>query len=122
MAAQRIHFTFVKVATGCNRSSRRGNLRLSGFESIIGGGLTVIVYTLILVSIYRVFQIGADVGEIKELLKDIKRNTASAEPRKAMAEVSRPPESAEALVRAVHAASYEEIVDSAVEPAGKKPA
>ena len=90
-----------------------------GFESIIGGGLTVIVYTLILVSIYRVFQIGTDVGEIKELLKDIKRSAASGESQQPTTEVSRPPESAEALVRAVHAASYQEIVDSVGEPAGK---
>jgi hypothetical protein len=92
---------------------------LSGFESFIGGGLTVIVYTLILVSIYRVFQIGTEVSEIKELLKDIKRNTASGESQRSLTHVSSPPESAEALVRAVHAASYQEIVDSAVEPAGK---
>ena len=94
-----------------------------GFETIVSGGLTVIVYTLILVSIYRVFQIGTDVGEIKELLKDIKRNAAAAESQKASApaSVSHPPESAEALVRAVHAASYQEIVDSVVDTTANKP-
>ena len=57
---------------------RKEDLRLLGIESIITGGLTVIVYALVLVSIYRVFQIGTDVGEMKELLKDIKNNTAPA--------------------------------------------
>jgi hypothetical protein len=98
-------------------------LRLLGFESILTGGLTVIVYTLILVSIYRVFQIGTDVGEIKELLKEIKRNTAPVESQRAAATMgSHAPESAEALVRAVHSASYQEIVDSVVETSGNKPA
>lgn len=87
-----------------------------GFESIISGGLTVVVYALILVSIYRVFQIGTEVGEIKELLKDIKNNTAGAEAHTAPAASSRP-ESPEALVRAVHAASYEQIDAAIAQPA-----
>jgi hypothetical protein len=88
---------------------------LAGFASIISGALMVIVYTLILVSIYRIFQIGADVGEMKQLLKDIKQNTsrtAVAPAAVAPPPLAAPPSSAEALVRAVHAASYEEIVNS----------
>ena len=92
-----------------------------GFESIITGGLTVIVYTLVVVAIYRVFQIGTDVGEMKQLLKDIRRNTAPAESQGALTTVSRP-DSPEALVRAVHAASYQELDDTIAEPAAQKPA
>jgi hypothetical protein len=94
---------------------------LAGIESIISGGLMVIVYTLILVAIYRVFQIGADVGEIKGLLKDIKRNTDPAESQTALRAVSRP-ESPEALVRAVHAASYQDLDAAIADTAPQKPA
>lgn len=90
-----------------------------GIESIITGGLTVIIYALVLVSIYRVFQIGADVGEMKELLKDIKNNTAPA--ILPMASVASRPESPEALVRAVHSASYEQIDDAIADTVSQKP-
>jgi len=79
---------------------------LLSFEAILTTGLTVVIYTVILVAIYRVFQIGADVSEMKQLLKDIRRNTSRD--NQAVA-VTPAPESAEALVRAVHAASYEDL-------------
>jgi len=81
----------------------------------------VIVYTLILVSIYRVFQIGADVGEIKELLKKIERKTAGAVAPTAVA-VDTGPESPEALVRAIHAASYQDLDATIAETSPRKPA
>jgi hypothetical protein len=98
----------VKVGPPSCRWFRKEDLRLLGIESIITGGLTVVVYALLLVSIYRVFQIGADVGEMKELLKDIKNNMASSGLPTATTVASRP-ESPEALVRAVHSASYQQI-------------
>ncbi len=121
MAATGIHFAFVKVAPRPCRWLGKEDLRLLAFESIITGGLTVIIYALVLVSIYRVFQIGTDVGEMKELLKDIKNNTAAAG-LPAAATVASRPESPEALVRAVHAASYEQIDDAIAETVSHKPA
>ncbi len=97
-----------------------GGVRLQGFETIISGGLTLVVYTLIVIAVYRVFQIGTDVSEMKKLLNDIRRNTAPAESQGALTTVSRP-DSAEALVRAVHAASYQELDDTIAEPAARKP-
>lgn len=85
-----------------------------GFESIISGGLTVVTYTLVLLSVYRIFQMATDLSEMKQLLKDIRRNTGSAESR-AVA-VTPVPTSAEALVRAVHAASYEDLDEAIAEP------
>jgi hypothetical protein len=96
-------------------------LRLLGIESIITGGLTVVIYALVVVSIYRVFQIGSDVGEMKELLKDIKNNTASSALPAGSTVASRP-ESAEALVRAVHAASYQQIDEAIADTVDHKPA
>jgi len=121
MGCRWIYFTFVKVAKRVRRYSGKEDLRLVGFESIITGGLTVIVYTLIVIAVYRVFQIGTDVGEMKQLLKDIRRNTAPADSQGALTTVTRP-DSAEALVRAIHAASYQELDDTIAEPATHKPA
>jgi hypothetical protein len=121
IAADEIHFTFVKVGAHSCRWLRKEDLRLLGVESIITGGLTVVVYALVLVSIYRVFQIGTDVTEMKELLKDIKNNTApSSQPMSAT--VASRPESPEALVRAVHSASYEQIDDAIADTVAQKPA
>ena len=92
-----------------------------GFESIITGALTVIVYALVLVSIYRVFQLGTEVGEIKELLKDIKNNTAPAGVPMGLT-ASSLPESPEALVRAVHASSYSQIDDAIADPVSQRQA
>jgi hypothetical protein len=72
-------------------------------QLVVSGLLTLIVYSMVLFAVYRVFQISNDVGEMKQLLRDIKRNTEGA-PGVPM--VSRSldaaPQSAEALVRAVH--------------------
>jgi hypothetical protein len=121
MAADAIHFTFVKVGPQTSRWLRKEDLHLLGFESIITGGLTVIVYALVLVSIYRVFQLGTEIGEIKELLKDIKNNTAPATSPTGLTAVSHP-ESAEALVRAVHASLYSQIDDAIADPVSRQQA
>ena len=94
---------------------------MAGFESIISGGLMVIVYTLVLVAIYRVFQIGADVSEIKQLLKKIERNTAAAASPDTLT-VGSQADSPEALVRAIHAASYQDLDATIAETSPRKPA
>lgn len=84
---------------------------LLGFAQILSSALMVIMYALILVSVFKVYQMGTDVAEMKELLRDIKRNTSreAQVPVAAASPVAPPPLSPEALVRAVHAASYEEL-------------
>jgi len=95
-------------------------------QLVVSGVLTLLVYTMVLFAIYRIFQISADVKEIKALLlKGAKPNTAEASPSMSsqpmssqthvqrpsspVPPLSSPPPSPEALVRAVHAASYEEL-------------
>jgi hypothetical protein len=73
-------------------------------QLVISGILTLIVYAMALFAVYRIFQISTDVSEIKELLREIRRNSQQgppildAGPRRLEAA----PQSAEALVRAVH--------------------
>lgn len=89
-----------------------------GFETIITGALTVIIYVLVLVAIYRIFQISGDVREMKETLKGIRSGAVRTQPGAAAVPS---PDSAEALVRAVHAASWQEIDDSIAEAQRKEP-
>ncbi|HTS76723.1 MAG TPA: hypothetical protein VMG40_10995 [Bryobacteraceae bacterium] len=77
-------------------------------EPIISGLITVVTYSLLMLSIFKIFQIGTDVKEMKELLKDLRRNAPLLDQARQAPAVS-PPASPEELVRAVHAASYEEI-------------
>lgn len=86
-----------------------------GFASILSMALTGFVYVLILITVYRIYQMSTDVAEVKQLLKDIKQNTSGQASRSAAppllpaAAPSPGPTSAEALVRAVHSASYEDL-------------
>ena len=47
---------------------------------VISGLVSVVMYSLVIFGIYKVFQIGADVNEIRDLLRDIKRNTQDLSP------------------------------------------
>ena len=75
-------------------------------QFIVSGVISLIVYSIALFAIYKIFQISTDVSEIKGLLREMKRNTqdfpAAVQPLD--------PQSPEALVRAVHA-SYETLRD-----------
>jgi hypothetical protein len=74
-------------------------------QLVVSGILTLIVYSMVLFAVYKVFQISNDVGEVKELLRAIKRNTeaAPAAPSPVFPHAAEAvPQSAEALVRAVH--------------------
>lgn len=82
-----------------------------GIQSIISGAVTVVLYVLILAAIYKIFQIGSDVSEIKATLKGMKSGAMRTQPGGSPGSVARP-DSAEALVRAVHAASYQELEDT----------
>jgi hypothetical protein len=88
-----------------------------GLETILSGGVTLLVYVLLVAGVYRIFQIGKEVGEIKEMLKAMRGGMRAD--LGATSTVARP-DSAEALVRAVHAASYQEIDDAIAESAEQK--
>jgi hypothetical protein len=75
-------------------------------QLVISGIISLIVYSMVLFAIYKIFQISTDVSEMKSLLRDIRRNTEEV----TRAAPPPQPQSAEALVRAVHASSYEALV------------
>jgi len=74
-----------------------------GFD-IIGGVISLVVYSVVVFGVYKVHQMTTELGEIKEVLRDIRTNTLGA---------PSVPHSAESLVRAVNSASYSEILDQA---------
>lgn len=47
---------------------------------VISGVVSLVMYSLVILGIYKVFQIGTDVNEIRDLLRDIKRNTQDLSP------------------------------------------
>jgi hypothetical protein len=61
---------------------------------------TLVVYSLLLFAAFKIVQIATELGEIKELLKDIKRNGEDHSPAATTAG------SPESLMRAVAAATY----------------
>ena len=79
---------------------------MGALQVVIGGVVTIVVYTLILFGIFKVFQIAGEVSEIKDLLQDIKRNTQDATPAALVH-----PQSPESLMRAVSAAEYPPSAD-----------
>ena len=72
------------------------------FQFMVGGVISIVFYSVVLSGLYKVFQISTELGEIKELLKDIRRENASP-----VAPALR--ESPESLMRAVSAARYEDL-------------
>ena len=71
--------------------------------NIVGGVVSLVIYAVIVFGIYKVHQIATDLGEIKEILRDIRRSADAAAPSL--------PHSTENLVRAVSSASYSEVVE-----------
>lgn len=51
---------------------------MGGFiQEFVGGMMTLVVYGMIFAGVYKVFQISTDLNELKDLLRDIRRNTDS---------------------------------------------
>ena len=44
-------------------------------QAFVSSVITIVVYAVILAAVVKMFQIGKDLSEIKDLLQDIKRNT-----------------------------------------------
>ena len=72
----------------------------------MGGLVSMVGYAIVGFGLYKLIQIATELGEIKEVLKEIRRNTD--DPTKA---ASTFPQSAESLVRAIHSGSYSELTD-----------
>jgi len=73
---------------------------LSGFVSMLG-------YILVVFSAYKVFTMASEIKEMKDILRDIRRNQE-------LTPIASVPSSAESLVRAVNAASYSDIIEDAI--------
>jgi hypothetical protein len=73
----------------------------------LSGVFTIIVYGLILGAVYKLFQIHSVLGEVKELLNDIKRNTgdthAPPKPGAIPSQFAAAYESPDELIRALSA-------------------
>ena len=78
------------------------------FGAFLGEVFSIIAFLLLLAGVYKVFQMSTDLREIKELLRDIKRNTQQVFPSRAPGGDAPGPISPEELVRAVHAQSFDE--------------
>ena len=86
------------------------------FQAILSGAITLSFYAIVVAAVWRMFQMASDLGEIKKILADIRRNTSTPEPAvrpAAPVPLVAPPaaagpislESAEALLREVAAES-----------------
>jgi hypothetical protein len=76
---------------------------VDGFQLIVGSVTSLVLYGLLAAGVWKAFQAHRELTEIKELLRDIKRNTNAPLPRSA--EVAPPvlaPVSPDDLVRAIH--------------------
>lgn len=85
-------------------------------QAILSGVITIFFYAMVIAAVWKLFQMATDLGEIKSLLADIRRNTASSEttPLTPAAPIPTGPislESAEALLREVAAESHSNTVE-----------
>ena len=49
-------------------------------QAVIGSVVSIAFYSLMLYGIYKIFQISTEISEMKDLLRDIKRNTEEIPP------------------------------------------
>ncbi len=80
---------------------------MSSIPDFLGAGTTLVMFALVVAGVMKVFQIAADVRDLKDVIKDIRRNTQSpvgltAAPALGVSGVPTPEE----LVRAVHAQTF----------------
>ena len=76
-------------------------------QVLFSGVITIVAYAVIMSGVYKLFQIATMLGEIKDVLQDIKRHTSDTV---APTQVS----ATDALLRAVHGDAYSPA--SAVHP------
>lgn len=79
-------------------------------QAIVSSVISILYYAMVIAAVWKLFQMATDLGEIKTLLTDIRRNTTAAaapKPAGVAPAVSEPIslESAEALLREVEAES-----------------
>ena len=77
-------------------------------QFILSSVMSIFFYAMVVAAVWKLFQIGTDLGEIKTILADIRRNAASPLAKPVPSAFPGPIslESAEALLRQVGAESH----------------
>jgi hypothetical protein len=82
---------------------KQGEILIVGpMQAIMSGVITIFFYAMVIAAVWKLFLMAGDLSEIKTILSDIRRNTASPAPADPVA--AAPPmslESAEALLREI---------------------
>ena len=65
----------------------------------------LVVYGIIVVAVWKIFSISSELAQVKEMLREIQRNTDD----RAIASLASNPQSPENLARALNAAAYREV-------------
>jgi hypothetical protein len=76
---------------------------------LLSSAMTIILFVCVAAGLMKVFQIASDVKELKEGMQELKRNTHALDYLGPMPPAPAGPLSPEALVRAVHAQSYDSV-------------
>ena len=82
---------------------------MEALHLVIDGLVSIVAYALLIFGVYKIYQVSTEVAEIKEIVRDIQRNTDAA----ALVNAGRP-QTPEALVRAINAASLSPAESEAV--------
>jgi len=75
-------------------------------QELVSSVFTFVVYALIFAGVYKIFQMSTELGEIKDLLRDIRRNTDHHLNPPAASEQSPPSQSPDDLLRALRDQNY----------------
>ena len=92
---------------------------LSG--AIVNGLLAIVGYVVVFLGVYKVFQIAADIREIKDLVASGRRNPLGAAPFAAVSAPGLTPEITKDLIGEDSAAAYAEQLLRAVNAESQRP-
>lgn len=90
---------------------------MAPLQVVVSGIVTIVVYSLILAGVFKLFQIGTNLSEIKDLLQDLKRNTQDFALTNSIPPAPAPIESPAGLISAISAVRAESEPSPSPEPA-----
>ena len=83
---------------------------------LLSSAMTILLFASVAAGLIKVFQISADVRELKDIIHEMKRNNLGLGAVRPAQQLPTAPLSPEALVRAVHAQSYESLEENVYPP------
>jgi hypothetical protein len=89
--------------------------------AIVNGLLAIVGYVVMFLGVYKVFQIAADIREIKDLMGSARRNPLGAAPFTAVSAPGLAPEITKDLIAEDSAAAYAEHLLRAVNAESQRP-